>query len=90
MAHKYLEASAAVGASGDYNIAYRILVNGTDPGALDPGTIELRQGGAAGSVILTIKTQFGHSDQFELPNLVFDYITLTDAFCLIEYYKQNG
>jgi len=90
MASKYMTSSGAVGASGDYNMASRILVNGVDPGATDPGTVLLKQGGSSGTTVLTIKIAFGSSDQFTLPNLVFDYVTLTDASCLIEYFKQHG
>jgi len=90
MAHKYIAASAAVGASGDNNQAWRIVINGTDPGATDPGTVVLKSGGSSGTTQCSFKIAFGDSSQFNLPNIVFDYVTLTDAACLIEYYKQHG
>jgi len=90
MAHKYLAASGAVGASGDNNQAWRIVINGTDPGATDPGTVVLKTGGSGGTTQCSFKVLFGDSSQFKLPNIVFDYVTLTDAGCLVEYYKQHG
>jgi len=85
-----MTASAAVGASGDYNQCHKLLVSGVDPGATDPGTVALKQGGASGTTVFSCRILFGHSDQFTLPNIVFDYVTLTDASVVIEYYKQHG
>ena len=52
MANTYLAASAAVGTAAGYqNRACKILVNGIDPGATDPGTISLQQGGSGGTTV---------------------------------------
>jgi len=90
MAWKYLAASGAVGATNDYNIAKCITINGTDPGATDPGTVTIKTGGTSGTTQVEFKVQFGHSDQIRLPNIAFDYINMTDAKVMIEYYKQHG
>jgi hypothetical protein len=90
MAWKYLTASAAVGSTGDYNLAKCITINGTDPGATDPGTVTIKTGGASGTTQVEFKIPFGATDQIFLPNITFDYITLVDAKCMVEYYKQHG
>ena len=90
MAWKYLAVSGDIGTSGSNTIATKIIINGTDPGATDPGTVTLRTGGASGTVLMELKVQFGHSDQVDLPLVTMDYVNLVDAKVIIEYYKQHG
>lgn len=91
MANTYLAASAAVGTAAGYqNRASKILVNGIDPGATDPGTVELKQGGSGGTTVWLMKVLFGHGVQVSIPNIQFDYVTLTDASCVVEFYKAHG
>ena len=90
MAWKYLAASGSTGASGDRNIATKITITGTDPGATDPGTVVIEQGGTGGTTMASFRILFGHTEQICLPNIAHDFVTLTDAGCVIEYFKQHG
>ena len=91
MANTYITASAAVGTAAGYqNRMSKILITGIDPGATDPGTVSIQQNGASGTTVWSAKILYGHSQQFTLPNIQFDYVTVTDAYATIEFYKAHG
>lgn len=89
MADKYMTASAAVGASGDYNKASRIFVSG-DQAVSTVGTVELKQGGASGTTVWKCYMDGGSNGQFTIPNIVFDYVTIANVEICLEYYKMHG
>ena len=89
MANKYMTASDAVGASGDYNIASRIFITG-DQAVGTVGTVSLKQGGSGGTDVWKAYMDGGGCGQFSIPNLVFDYVTISNVEICIEYFKQHG
>lgn len=90
MAWKYLAASGAIGTINQEHRVKKLTINGTDPGATDPGTVTLKTGGTSGTTQVEFKVLFGHTEQFTLPNMIADYINLTDAKCIVEFYKIHG
>lgn len=89
MASKYMTASAAVGSSGDNNSASRIFVTG-DQAVNTIGTVSLQTGGASGTTVWKCYADGGTSGQFSIPNIVFDYVTISNVEICIEYFKQHG
>lgn len=90
MANTYLEASAAVGTAAGYqNRASRIQFSGSGAVAT-VGTVELKQNGAAGTTVWKTFIDGGSAEQCSIPNIQFDYVTLANAICTIEFYKAHG
>jgi len=89
MASKYMTASGAVGASGDNNQASRIFITG-DQAVNTVGTVSLKQGGSAGTDVWKAYADGGTSGQFSIPNIVFDYVTISNVEICLEFYKQHG
>jgi hypothetical protein len=89
MPSKYMTASAAIGSSGDNNVATKILVSG-DQAVNTVGTVELKQGGSSGTTVWKCYMDGGSNGQFSIPNLVFDYVTISNVEICLEYYKQHG
>jgi len=89
MASKYMTASGAVGASGDNNQASRIFITG-DKAVATVGTISLKQGGSGGTDVWKAYMDGGSCGQFSIPNIVFDYVTISNVEICIEFYKQHG
>jgi hypothetical protein len=89
MAQKYLTASAAIGTSGSQTIARKIFVTG-DQAVNTIGTVALSTGGSGGTVVWKCYMDGGSNGQFTLPNIVCDYVTISNVEVNIEYYKQHG
>ena len=89
MASKYMTASAGIGSSGDNNVASRIFVTG-DQAVNTIGTVILKTGGTSGTAVWKCYMDGGGSGQFSLPNLVFDYVTISNVEVCIDYFKQHG
>jgi hypothetical protein len=90
MANVYLEASAAVGTAAGYqNRASKIQYSGS-AAVNTVGTIELKQNGAAGSTVWKVFVDGGKSSQCTIPNIQFDYVTISNAVCTVEFYKAHG
>ena len=89
MANKYMTASGAVGASGDNNQASRIFITG-DQAVATVGTISLKQGGSGGTDVWKAYMDGGSCGQFTIPNIVFDYVTISNVEVCLEFYKQHG
>jgi hypothetical protein len=89
MSNKYMTASAAIGSSGDNNVATRIFITG-DQAVSTVGTVTLFTGGASGTAQWKAYMDGGGCGQFSLPNVVFDYVTIANVEIEIEYFKQHG
>ena len=90
MANTYLAASAAVGTAAGYqNRASRLQYSGS-AAVNTVGTIELKQGGSGGTTVWKVFVDGGKSAQCSIPNIQFDYVTIANAVCTIEFYKAHG
>ena len=82
MANKTLTASAAIATSGNNCRVRQVTI-----GATDAGSVLLRVGGAAGSIVWGGYSPAGQSVQLKVPGIVADYATLsgTTPYATIEF-----
>ena len=85
MAKKFMTSSGSIGTSGANTSIKRIVISGNH--ATEMGSISIQTGGSGGTVVVTFYVQAGDTIPIRLPNLVGDYISLTNCNCLVEYYK---
>jgi len=90
MAKVYMTASAAVGTAAGYqNRASKIFITG-DQAVNTIGTVSLKQNGSAGTDVWKAYMDGGQSGQFSIPNVQFDYVTISNVEICLEFYKAHG
>ena len=83
MANKYLTASGAFATSGDNAKVYKITAGCNTI----VGSVELKQGGSAGSTVWGMHIPISQSGQIKVPGIVADYATIvgTNPHVTIEF-----